>query len=195
MKAMSIGRLAPWLVSIGVVTQLVGLAVDGVLHSRVESVASESLVSLNPGHIGLGVGMALTAAGAALGIASRQAQRGASALLTYGPPVGLVVLGLVAGAFATQARGHRDDRHSEGGGAATIAAAGQQPADHHANGSESAAVSAATNGDHNPTREPSQISAATRARRAAVDSLEYTGELATWRKSSPSARNTRGTPT
>ncbi len=146
MKLTSAGRLAPWMVVAGVAIQLVGLAVDGVLHSRVESATSESLVSLNPGHIGLGAGMALTAAGAALGIASRQAQRGASALFTYGPPVGLVVLGLVAGAFATQARGYRDDRHSERGGAATIAVAGQQPADHHANGSESAAVSAAPTG-------------------------------------------------
>lgn len=122
MKAMSIGRLAPWLVTTGIVTQLVGLAVDGLLHGRVESVARESIVSLNPGHILLGLGMALTAGGAAAWAVSSQARRGASRLATLVPAVGLLALGLVAGGFATQAKGHETRGHDAASESAAVSA-------------------------------------------------------------------------
>ncbi|HWO94714.1 MAG TPA: hypothetical protein VNL92_08115 [Dehalococcoidia bacterium] len=101
-------RFAPWCVLAGIIIELTGLGIDGFLHRVDEGLASEELVSLNVGHLLLGIGMALVAGGSALWLTAQLARRSSSWIVTIAPSIGILWLAIAAGAFALQAETHDD---------------------------------------------------------------------------------------
>lgn len=113
-----ISALAPWLTYSGLVSLLVGLAWDGVLHRADPGLAArEGIVAPgNPGHVLLGLGIVLLVAGALLSLAARAFRaRGASALrraAALAPAAGLLALAATAFALALSTEGVAGTGHS-----------------------------------------------------------------------------------
>ncbi|HEY8489708.1 MAG TPA: hypothetical protein VIO14_01825 [Dehalococcoidia bacterium] len=113
-----ITALAPWFTHSGLVSLLVGLAWDGILHRADPGLAArEGIVApSNPGHVLLGLGIALLVIGALLGLASRALRsRGTSALrraAVLAPAVALLALASTSFALALSTEGVAGTGHS-----------------------------------------------------------------------------------
>lgn len=137
-------RAGYYVISVGIVLQFLGLAIDAWMHGRNPELASqESILSLdNPSHALLAVGMGLTVAGAVLGLCAFLAPATLSALrplVPALPPLVLAVFTIGSVVFAYQVGGFSPHGHIESTAVTD---------DHNAGGSHNESVRAApTAGD------------------------------------------------
>lgn len=141
MARLARARWVFWMVTAGAALQLLGLAVDGILHAADAGLQDEALLSLNPGHLLIGAGMALTATGAALWATRLLRVRRAPSSVAALPVVGFAALGIVAVVFAARADGHDHAEDVMHGHEATAIDEPVAAADAHGHGRSGASIS------------------------------------------------------